>query len=244
MFLTKKLFLFGFLVIMNSMPEKVTLASVTDNKTTLDKPSPPQSHDTVIQYLFEILESGRTKDYIGESVSQLEHALQTAYVAYLDPEADSAVIAAALLHDIWHLAAPTDAPQMDGYGVADHDTAGAKLLRDFGFGEEVWGPVQGHVEAKRYRVTSDPTYIVKVSVASQETLKRQGGLMTEEELKNFESRKYFRGALLLRSYEEKAKVPARDVPGLEAYRELLLACLSGDCNSWARNLQTDGATKI
>ena len=55
-----------------------------------------------VERLFELLEGGGGAQYLGEPVTQLEHALQAAALAEA-AGADEALVIAALLHDIGHL---------------------------------------------------------------------------------------------------------------------------------------------
>ena len=149
-------------------------------------------------------------DYIGEEVTQLEHALQASQIAR-DAGETRAMVMAALCHDIGHLLIHTGYPvsTMDGgLGAQDHDWAGATWLsHKMGLKEDVTEPVRLHVAAKRYEAFKSPDYISKfLSEASQQTLKYQGGPMTRREADEFEQNPYFGAALRLRQYDNAAKV--------------------------------------
>lgn len=184
------------------------------------------SSDPRIDGLLRLLAASANRDYIGEGVSQLEHALQAAALARAARAADAEVIAA-LLHDIGHLCAPRDAPTMDDFGVARHEEVGAEYLRSIGFGPEVTELVSGHVAAKRYLVSADPAHAVRLSAASRATLRHQGGPMTEDELRRFEALPRHRAMLRVRSWDESAKQPGLAVDGLDSYVTLLLGQLRG-----------------
>jgi len=77
---------------------------------------------TISQY-FALAEE---TDYIGESVSQMEHALQFAYFAEKSGYNEE-VILASLLHDIGHFASTTRQHQMADLGVVHPEWIGAKL---------------------------------------------------------------------------------------------------------------------
>jgi predicted HD phosphohydrolase len=62
---------------------------------------------------------------MGEPLSLLEHALQCAFLARR-ARASGAEVLAGLLHDIGHLVAAADAPQIAGLGVLEHDEAGKR----------------------------------------------------------------------------------------------------------------------
>lgn len=166
------------------------------------------------------LEAAAQRGYIGEPVSQLEHALQAAYLARR-AGACGAEVLAALLHDVGHLVAEAGAPQMAGLGVLEHEHVGARFLAERGVARPVCELVQSHVQAKRYLARRKPGYYVSLSEASQGTLAFQGGPMSEVEACAFETDPAFAAKLRLRTWDEAAKRPDLDVPGLAAYVALL-----------------------
>jgi len=171
--------------------------------------------------LLDLLADSAERDYIGEGVSQLEHALQAAALAR-SARAPADEVIAALLHDVGHLCAAEDAPTMAGLGVLRHEDLGADHLRALGFGADVTDLVRGHVAAKRYLVAADASYAARLSPASRETLRHQGGPMGEAERRRFEASPWHVAALRVRSWDERAKQPGLAVDGLDAYEPLLL----------------------
>ena len=162
--------------------------------------------------------------YFGEPVTQLEHALQCAYLAE-QAEADEETIAAAFLHDIGHLLPPELAGgYMDGYGTVDHERLGADYLRELGFSEKTAQLIENHVNAKRYLVFKNPRYFAQLSEASLKTLEFQGGPMKASEAVAFETNPYFKGILLLRTWDEQAKIPALLTPDVEHYMAICRRC--------------------
>jgi [1-hydroxy-2-(trimethylamino)ethyl]phosphonate dioxygenase len=157
--------------------------------------------------------------YFGEPVSQLEHALQTAWFASQANGAPSLIVAA-LLHDIGHLL--HDLPD----NVADtgidtrHEEVGYQWLLAR-FGPEVAEPVRAHVAAKRYLCRTDPEYFAKLSPTSVQSLALQGGSFNAEEAREFEALPWYRQAVQLRRFDDAAKQPGLIVPALEEYRTLL-----------------------
>jgi phosphonate degradation associated HDIG domain protein len=176
--------------------------------------------------LLSVLENARSAEYIGESVSQLEHALQAAWHAERSG-ATEAVVLAALFHDIGHLVDPT-ADQMEGLGVVDHERLGADYLTSRGCDSSMTLLVQGHVNAKRYLCATKPRYYDRLSEASKGTLRWQGGPMTEEEASLFETSTSFRSILALRQWDEMAKDPHATVPDLDHYAPMLIRHLQGN----------------
>jgi [1-hydroxy-2-(trimethylamino)ethyl]phosphonate dioxygenase len=154
--------------------------------------------------------------YVGEPVSQLEHALQAAYHAE-QAGASDALVVAALLHDIGHLVhkLPEDAAD---HGIdTRHEKLGQAWLNRY-CQAEVTEPVRLHVSAKRYLCATDAEYLGQLSPASVQSLRLQGGPFSAEEIRQFEANPWYREAVALRRWDDLAKVPAMDVPPLVHYR--------------------------
>jgi putative nucleotidyltransferase with HDIG domain len=166
------------------------------------------------------LRGGAERPYIGEPVSQLEHALQCAALAQAAGAPDAEVLAA-LFHDIGHLVAPEDAADMDGLGIIDHERIGAAWLEALGFGPTVSALVGAHVEAKRYLALRKAGYYARLSDASRGTLAFQGGPMATDEAARFEDDPLFASKIRLRTWDEAAKVAGRVVPDLDTYAVLI-----------------------
>jgi putative nucleotidyltransferase with HDIG domain len=149
-------------------------------------------------------------DYIGESVSQLEHAMQCANSAYLR-DASVEVIIAALLHDIGHLLgikmmlSPMVNVQGENIGIMSHESIGANYLRNAGFSEVICKLVANHVNVKRYLCGKYPDYLNNLSYGSTESLKVQGGPMNNNEIAQYEKDPLFLSYLLLRDCDDSAK---------------------------------------
>jgi [1-hydroxy-2-(trimethylamino)ethyl]phosphonate dioxygenase len=159
--------------------------------------------------------------YFGEAVSQLEHALQTARRADQAGSPPELVVAA-LLHDVGHLL--HDLPESVAEAGIDtcHETVGYKWILAR-FGSAVAEPVRDHVAAKRYLCKVDPGYLARLSPASQQSLQLQGGPFNDDEASRFESLPHYREAVMLRRWDDEAKVPGLTVPSIEEFRELLVA---------------------
>jgi phosphonate degradation associated HDIG domain protein len=161
--------------------------------------------------------------YVGEPVSQLEHALQSAYHAQQE-QAGDALVVAALLHDIGHLVhkLPEDAAD---HGIdTRHEQMGHAWLKRY-CGPEVTEPIRLHVPAKRYLCATDPAYQAQLSPASIQSLALQGGPFTAAEVAEFESNPHFRAAVALRRWDDLAKIPDMEVPTLDSYRPQLARVL-------------------
>ena len=179
------------------------------------------SPEVAVEEAFRILAEATDVEYIGEPVTQLEHALQAAALAAQSGARDALVLAA-LLHDIGHLCAGPEVVRMGDYGVMDHEGVGARFLLGLGFSEEVARLVGAHVKAKRFLAFSMPGYYAKLSPASLKTFEYQGGMMTAEEVDQFKTDPLWADMLKLRSWDEQAKRVGWDVPVLESYRRVAL----------------------
>lgn len=162
--------------------------------------------------------------YAGEVITELEHALQCAHLARTSG-ASLGLVIAALLHDYGHLL--HDLPEdFTARGLDDHhETRGAKLLEQH-YPPSVCDPIRLHVAAKRYLCTKKADYLEGLSDTSRGSLELQGGLMSADEIEQFESEPYYREAVELRLWDDLAKIPNAQVPPLESYRSLLEQCLT------------------
>lgn len=173
-----------------------------------------------VDELFARLRASADEPYIGEPISQLEHALQCAALAR-GARADDDMVVAALLHDVGHLVAPDDAARMPELGVVDHEAIGARIVREVGLPESVVWLVAHHVAAKRYLVATRSEYAAKLSEASKATLALQGGPMNASEIAAFEAEPRWKAALRLRAWDEQAKLVGWSGPPLDDYRALV-----------------------
>lgn len=174
--------------------------------------------------IFDLYRQHGHAEYIGEPVSQLEHACQAGELA-LNANADPEVVLAAFLHDIGHLCAAAGVEQMDGYGTVEHERIGADFLRAQGLPERVAKLTETHVQAKRYLTFKHPDYYQNLSDASKATLRWQGGPMNPTEAQIFEQDPEFQTILLIRQWDEQAKEEGKPLPDLalfeSIYRHLL-----------------------
>jgi predicted HD phosphohydrolase len=151
--------------------------------------------------------------YGGEPVDQRQHALQAAALAQAEG-ADDELVLAALLHDIGRAQSV-----VARYPGAGHDLAGELFLREI-LGERVAWLVGSHAEAKRYLVTTEAQYAAVLTPASVRSLEVQGGRMSEEEVRRFESHPWFRDAVRLRRWDDGAKDPSAPGADLDELVEL------------------------
>lgn len=173
----------------------------------------------VVDEICDLFATKGHASYIGEPVSQLEHALQSAYHAQ-QAGASDALVVAALLHDFGHLVhkLPEDCADQ---GIDDrHEALGQAWLKRH-FAAEVTEPIRLHVAAKRYLCATDAAYLDQLSPASKQSLALQGGAFTPEEVQQFEANPHYAAAVELRRWDDLAKVPGMQVPPLEHYRPRL-----------------------
>jgi [1-hydroxy-2-(trimethylamino)ethyl]phosphonate dioxygenase len=176
---------------------------------------------TIADEVIELMRSRGRAAYLGEPVSQLEHALQTAHCA-AQAGSPAALVLAALLHDIGHLL--HDLPE----SVADtgidtrHEAAGYEWILAR-FGPAVAEPVRDHVAAKRYLCRVEPEYLRRLSPASVRSLELQGGPFCVDEVRQFERLPRCREAVMLRRWDDEAKVAGLQVLSIDDYREMLVA---------------------
>ena len=179
-----------------------------------------------VDRLCELLSTAGQAEYHGEKVSQLEHALQAADLVHRESGSDEEILAA-LLHDVGHVWPAEDGGrELTSVGVIHHATVGAGVLRKLGFSDAVADIVEGHVNAKRYLVGHDSEYAGKLSEASVESLRRQGGPMGAEEARDFSRAPLFGEKIRLRKRDDRAKIPGATVPQLDSYRDMMIAHLS------------------
>lgn len=168
--------------------------------------------------IISLFEKYGEKDYIGEEVSQLEHALQAAQLAEDNGE-DKDMILAALLHDIGHLLtyeSEGDFNKIGEYGIRHHESHGEEWLKRNGVRDPIPELVGSHVISKKW-LCRDKQYYEKLSEASKHTLRDQGGPMTDEEEKEYFSKPLHQKYTQLRLYDDSAKVKGKKTKNLEYF---------------------------
>lgn len=189
--------------------------------------STAQERDPVEQVMAMLQESGE-HSYGGEAVSQLEHALQAAMLAE-DLAMDEEFVVACLLHDLGHLtpeaqevfddeAAGEEQRKREG---ANHGAAGAHFLDELVTDRMAW-LIEHHATAKRYLCAVEPGYYDRLSPVSKQTLAYQGGPMTAEEVEEIRDHPWLDDLIILRRFDDEAKIAGRPTPGLEHYRPMLV----------------------
>jgi phosphonate degradation associated HDIG domain protein len=184
----------------------------------------PCSPDVVEGIVRLFRERGQSA-YLGEAVSQTEHALQSAWAAQ-KAGATAALVAAALLHDVGHLLHDLPEDCADA-GIDDaHQERGARWLAGH-FGAAVVEPIRLHVAAKRFLCATEAGYFERLSEASRVSLRLQGGPFTPEEVAAFRRNPHAEAAVALRRWDEEAKVAGLVTPPLEHFRPYLEEARAG-----------------
>lgn len=162
------------------------------------------------------------EQYSGESVTQLEHALQAAHLAE-QAGASDALVTAALLHDLGHLLHDLgDTPSERG--VDDqHQFRALPFLRGL-FDEDIIGAIKGHVDAKRYLCATRPDYFASLSQDSKRSLKLQGGVFNPAQASHFMAQSGSASAIQVRLWDDLAKVRGLATPPLAHFLARAQAC--------------------
>ena len=166
---------------------------------------------TTVDDLFDLLDASAAHDD-GEAVDLRAHALQCAHLLSLDAPDDVELQVAGLVHDVYHA--------VDPKADAVHDREGARLVEPL-LGARVARLVGGHVVAKRYLVTTDPTYRQALSVRSVQSLVRQGGDLDEPARRAIDGSPDRRALLALRRADDRAKAPDAVVPPIGHWRPVV-----------------------
>ena len=185
---------------------------------------------------FELYQKYGGRGYIGEAVTQYQHAVQCALLAEQYTKSNEFMkmvktypinpahfIVGCFFHDIGHLlkydpilldkyaCAEMGQSERDSLGVLEHEKKGARYLSDLGYPDDVCSIVENHINIKRYLITKNPEYYNKLSEASKGTFDYQGGKMTPEELEGFENDRLFKYHLVMRTFDDKAKSTNQDL---------------------------------
>ena len=171
-----------------------------------------------VDLLFDFIkEEGKTN--YDESVTQLQHSLQTASLARIE-DGRRHIVIASLLHDIGHLFIEEN----DAKKIKDlnHEIIASNFLKDF-FSKKITESIRLHVVAKRYLCSIDNSYYESLSKASKNSFQVQGGALNKEEINELENNKYFKDAVRLRKWDDRGKVSLKEVEELDTYKEMIVA---------------------
>lgn len=168
--------------------------------------------------------------YGDEAVSQLQHALQCAFLAEQAGESPETIVAA-LLHDLGHLivAERDDVDEADNSRDELHQFVVLPFLRGT-FPEAVLAPIRLHVDAKRFLCATETGYEERLSRASKASLALQGGAFSADEATVFMTQKQAPVAVRLRRYDDLAKVQGWNGPELTHFMPYMASVASTHCS--------------
>ena len=172
-----------------------------------------------MEEVFDLYTKYGNKGYIGENVTQYEHAVQCALLGeqYIHTVVTEIItkrnfILGCFFHDVGHLMEHDkelyetyNCEKMGNVGIHAHEKKGAQYLRDLNIHEDICQLVENHINVKRYLVSMNSEYYENLSDASKETFKYQGGKMTVSEIKEFQQSNLYIYHLMLRKFDDAAK---------------------------------------
>ena len=171
----------------------------------------------VINRILQICAGAGRRRYGMEAASRTEHAPQCASLAEREG-AGSALVAAALLHDIGHLLHERE--ETAEQGIDDRHEAGGAAFPGQWFGEEVTLPVARHVAAKQYLCAVGPAYFRSLSAGSRRSLELQGGPFDTEAASAFIASPGAAEAVRLRRWDDRAKIRGLPTLALGEFRPI------------------------
>lgn len=174
---------------------------------------------TIVTFIQDIFVRRGGERYLGEAVTLAEHMLQGATIAERNGDPEE-IVAAALLHDIGHVAGGSGSFSMSDTEDRFHERAGARLLEPF-FPQVVVDCCRFHVAAKRYLCATDPGYFGTLSAASVHSLTLQGGPMSAAEAAEFETQPSFQEIIAVRFLDDAGKQVGMATPEFAHFAPML-----------------------
>lgn len=180
----------------------------------------------IVAFIADIFDRRGHEEYLGEAVTMQQHMLQGATLAVNEGGSEELVVAA-LLHDIGHFTSEFGSFTMDDTVDRYHESAGAEILERF-FPKLVVDCVRHHVAAKRYLCAVDASYHDALSVASQHSLKLQGGAMSRQEIEEFEKLEHLDDIVKVRLFDDAGKDPEMETPNFAYFAPMIKRVLTRD----------------
>ena len=148
-----------------------------------------------------------------------EHMIQSAMLAEKN-KSSSSLVCASLLHDYGHFILDSPDKLVKRKEDGKHEDIGYQYLKKY-FKKNVVEPIKNHVKAKRYLARNQKYYEI-LSPASIASLHLQGGVMNDEEAKEFEKEKFFNDSIKLRKFDEAAKKTDIEIKDINEYKDVLI----------------------
>lgn len=160
------------------------------------------------------------QQFYSENISQTAHAVQCAQLAE-DANAPSALVLAALLHDIGHLVDLEDTAGKEEHQIDTvHEATAARMLAPL-FPPAVTAPIALHVDGKRWLCAREDGYFETLSASSVSSLVLQGGPMSEQEADRFMAMPQFQDAVAVRRWDDLGKDTTKEQLPIEDFRQIL-----------------------
>ena len=156
--------------------------------------------------------------YIGEKLTMSEHMIQSAMLAE-KAKCNDNLVCSCLLHDYGHFIIEDPYSLVNNNKDGEHEAIGYEYLKKF-FNKEIVEPIKYRVLAKRY-LARNKKYFNFLSEASKISLKLQGGILNNDESKEFKKKKYFKNSILVRKFDESAKQTNIKMKSIDSYKSLL-----------------------
>jgi predicted HD phosphohydrolase len=138
-----------------------------------------------------------------------------------EADASSALVLAALLHDVGHLVDLEDSSGREEHVIdTKHEATAVHVLASL-FPPAVTAPIALHVDGKRWLCAREVGYFETLSPASVASLALQGGPMSDNEADRFMAMPQFEDAIALRRWDDIGKDISKDQYPLDEFRRLL-----------------------
>ena len=147
-----------------------------------------------------------------------DHMIQSAMLAE-KAKCNDNLVCSCLLHDYGHFIIEDPYSLVNNNKDGEHEAIGYEYLKKF-FNKEIVEPIKYHVLAKRY-LARNKKYFNFLSEASKKSLKLQGGILNDDESKEFKKKKYFKKSILVRKFDEAAKKTNIKMKSIDNYKSLL-----------------------
>ncbi len=177
---------------------------------------------SLVEMVGAIIEGKGLRSYGLSAINQRAHALQSAWLAEQAGHG-ATLVSACLLHDIGHMVHGLGQdPALEDVDDQHEELGHAWLAR--WFGPTVTEPVRLHVAAKRYLCGAEPDYFAKLGPDSVRSLTLQGGPMPPADRTRFRANPHAPAAVILRRFDDAAKVKNLVTPPFTHFMPYLAAC--------------------